>query len=40
MAITKVLSHLTEGLAKEDLSNVNAAAALVALGAAKADLSG
>ena len=39
MAATKVPSHLTEGLAKDDLSNVNAATGLAALGAAKADLS-
>ena len=39
MATTKVPQHLTEGLAKDDLSNVNAAAALTALGAAKAALS-
>ena len=32
-------SHLTVGLAKADLSNVNAAAALTALGAAADDLS-
>ena len=39
MANTKVPSHLTEGLAKDDLSNVTPATGLAALGAAKSDLS-
>ena len=39
MANTKVPSHLTEGLAKDDLSNVTPATGLAALGAAADDLS-
>ena len=37
MAATKVPSHLTEGLAKDDLSNVDAATGRAALGAVSAD---